>query len=72
MDRHYYTAHATLTLMNGQKVQHQIKDFIRASSRGEAASYAPRIVADLIADLDCETIDAPIDIFTIDRIEWEA
>ena len=70
--KHHFKAHATLTLMNGDVVKHTVSGHVEAINQIGAASVVGRVAADLIMDLDCETIDAPIDIFTINRIEWEA
>lgn len=71
MARYEFTVYATLTLVNGDVVKTKIRADVDAADLDQAQRYSYPVANELINDLDCEKIDAPLDSYAIHFIQFD-
>lgn len=66
-----FTAYVTLTLVTGDVVKTKIRNSIMGRTLEFAQRDAPGYVADLINDYGSDEIDAPLDTFVVNFIQFD-
>jgi hypothetical protein len=59
--RFEFTANVEVLLMNGETIKRSLSDHVLSTSRDAAALDVRGVILDIIADWDCNDIDAPVD-----------
>lgn len=71
MTMYKFVAYVTLTLVDGEIVKKKIRNRVHARNLDQARRDAPGYVKDLINDLGSDDIDAPLDTFVINFIQFD-